>query len=64
MMAKKEYIVEAGGKEYPIRATSRRTALVGVLIELLRSGTVRMLNFNGESTGGWKVVRVAGGGAR
>ena len=53
-----EYIVHAGKFRFAIKATSRRTALVGVMIEMFRSGRARLLDFDAETVARWRVEKI------
>ncbi len=54
----KNYIVKAGKVTCPINATTRRTALAGAMLEMIRSGKVRLLDFDAETVARWSVQEV------
>ena len=54
----KDYLVYADGREFAIKATTRRTALAAAMLEMLRSGYARLLNFDAERVATWKVMKV------
>ena len=55
---KKNYMVRAGKAWFAIKATSRRTALVAVMLEMFRSGRARLLDFDAETVARWSVVKI------
>ena len=54
----KDYIVHAGKAWFAVKATSRRTALVAVMLEMFRSGRARLLDFNAETVASWRVEKI------
>ena len=54
----KDYLVYANGREFAIKATTRRTALAGAMLEMLRAGYIRLLNFDAERVATWHITEV------
>ena len=54
----KNYHISANGHEWAIQATTRRTALAGAMLEMLRAGYIRLLNFDAERVATWHITEV------
>ncbi len=54
----KSYHISANGHEWAIQATTRRTALAGAMLEMLRAGYIRLLDFDAERVATWHITEV------
>ena len=54
----KSYYISANGHEWAIQATTRRTALAGAMLEMLRAGYIRLLDFDAERVATWHITEV------
>lgn len=54
----RDFLVNVGNAEYAVFATTRRTAVASVMLEMLRSGKIRLLDFDAERVSTWTVTEV------